>query len=121
MAARRPRWHVHFTPTSASWINQVEGFFAELTQKQIRRGAHRSTHQCEQAIRDLCIDTVNDDPKLFRWTRSTDHILVSIKRFCLAAAKVADNQAKILKTSESDTRPRSDRTGHQPLSLEAGT
>jgi len=98
--ARHPRWNVHFTPTSSSWINQVERFFANLTEKQIRRGAHRSTRELERAIRDY-ITTVNDDPKPFRWTKSADDILASIKRFCLATLKIADNQAKIVKTSES--------------------
>ena len=54
--ARRPRWHVHFTPTSASWLNQVERFFADLTEKQIRRGVHRSTAELE--LTDY-IETVN--------------------------------------------------------------
>jgi transposase len=98
--AGHPRWHVHFTPTSASWLNQVERFFAELTEKQIRRGVHRSTHELEGAIRGY-IETVNDDPKPFRWIKSADQILASIKRFCLATLKIADNQAKIVKTSES--------------------
>jgi len=97
---RHPRWHVHFTPTSASWINQVERFFAALTEKQIRRGAHRSTRELEQAIRNY-INTVNEDPKPFRWTKSADHILASIKRFCLATLRVANIQAEIVKTSES--------------------
>lgn len=98
--AKRPHWHVHFTPTSASWVNQVERFFAELTEKQIRRGVHRSTRQLEAAIRGY-IKTVNDHPKPFRWAKSADDILASIKRFCLATLKIADAQAKILKTSES--------------------
>jgi transposase len=98
--AKHPRWHVHFTPTSASWINQVERFFADLTEKQIRRGVHRSTRDLERAIRDY-IDTVNDDPKPFRWTKSASDILASIKRFCLATLRIADAQAKIIKTSES--------------------
>ncbi len=98
--ARHPRWYVHFTPTSASWINQIERFFAELTEKQIRRGVHRSTRELEQAIRDY-IKTVNRNPKPFRWTKSADNILASIKRFCLATLKIADNQARIIKTSES--------------------
>ena len=51
--AKRPRWHVHFTPTSASWLNQVERFFANLTDKQLRRGVHRSTRELEAAIRRL--------------------------------------------------------------------
>ena len=80
--ARRPRWHVHFTPTSASWLNQVERFFADLTEKQIRRGVHRSTGELERAITEY-IETVNEDPKPFRWHKTADEILASIKRFCL--------------------------------------
>jgi transposase len=79
--AKRPRWHVHFTPTSASWINQVERFFGLLTDQQIRRGAHRSTKDLEAAI-NAFIDTRNADPKPFRWTKSADDILASIERFC---------------------------------------
>ena len=63
--AGHPRWHVHFTPTGASWLNQVERFFALLTEKQLRRGVHRSTRELEQAIRHY-IDTVNTDPRPFR-------------------------------------------------------
>lgn len=97
--AKHLRWHVHFTPTSASWINQVERFFADLTERQIRRGVHRSTRQLERAIRDY-IDVVNN-PKPFRWTKSADDILASIKRFCLATLDIARRQTKIIKTSES--------------------
>ncbi len=78
--AKRPRWHVHFTPTSASWINQVERFFALITDKQIRRGVHRSTQQLETDIR-VFIDAHNADPKPFRWTKSADDILAAIQRF----------------------------------------
>lgn len=98
--ARRPRWQVHFTPTSASWVNQVERFFANLTEKQIRRGAHRSTTDLEAAIRAY-IDTVNANPKPFIWTKSADDILASIKRFCLATLKTAELQTQIGQTSES--------------------
>ena len=80
--ARHPRFHVHFTPTSASWINQVERWFATLTEKQIRRGTHRSTRQLEQAIRSY-LDIYNADPKPFVWSKSADDILASIERFCL--------------------------------------
>ena len=80
--ARHPRFHVHFTPTSASWINQVERWFATLTEKQIRRGSHRSTRQLEQAIRSY-LDTYNADPRPFVWSKSADDILASIERFCL--------------------------------------
>jgi transposase len=98
--ARHPRWHPHFTPTSSSWINQVERFFANLTEHQIRRGVHRSTRQLENAIRSY-IKIVNDDPRPFRWTKSADDILASIKRFCLNTMRIADTQAQIIKTSES--------------------
>ena len=60
--AGHPPWHVHFTPTGASWLNQVERFFALLTEKRIRRGGHRSTWELEQAIRSY-IDTVNANPR----------------------------------------------------------
>jgi transposase len=79
--ARRPHYHVHFTPTSASWINQVERWFAELTRKQIRRGVHTSTNQLEADIRAF-IERHNKNPKPYRWTKSADEILASVKRFC---------------------------------------
>ena len=78
---RRPRFHVHFTPKGASWMNQVERFFAELTNKQLRRGVHRSTLELERAIDDY-IDARNRNPKPFVWTKSADEILASIERFC---------------------------------------
>ncbi len=80
--ARRPHYHVHFTPTSASWINQVERWFAELTRKQLRRGVHTSTKQLEADIRAF-IEKHNEDPKPFKWTKSADDILAAVKRFCL--------------------------------------
>jgi len=98
--AKRPRWQVHYTPTSASWINQVERFFANLTEKQIRRGVHRSTTELEAAIARY-IDTVNADPKPFVWTKSADDILATIKRFCLATLKTAEIQAITGETSDS--------------------
>lgn len=79
--AKRPRFHVHFTPTSASWINLVERWFATLTQKQIRRGAHRSTRELEQAIRTY-LRITNEDPKPFVWTKTADQIFDSLARFC---------------------------------------
>jgi len=80
--ARNPRFHVHFTPTSASWLNQVERWFATLTQNYIRRSTHRSTRQLEQAIRRY-VEHHNADPKPFVWSKSADDILASIERFCL--------------------------------------
>lgn len=79
--AKRPRWHVHFTPTSSSWINQVERFFALLSEKQIKRGVHQSTDELKADIHAY-IDARNADPKPFRWTKSADDILASIERFC---------------------------------------
>ena len=80
--ARHPRFHVHFTPTSASWLNQVERWFATLTEKYIRRGTHRSTRQLETAIKQY-LDINNANPKPFTWVKSADDILASIERFCL--------------------------------------
>lgn len=80
--AKRPRWHVHLTPTSSSWLNQVERFFALLTERQIRRGVHRNLEALHHAITSF-IDQHNADPKPFRWTKSADNILASIERFCL--------------------------------------
>jgi transposase len=98
--ARHPRWHVHYTPTSASWLNQVERFFALLTEKQLRRGIHSSTRQLEADILAY-IDTVNADPKPFRWTKAADDILATIQRFCLGNLSVANTQKQIVQTSES--------------------
>jgi transposase len=80
--AKRPRWHVHLTPTSSSWLNQVERFFALLTDKKIRRGVHRGVAELQADITAF-IDQHNARPKPFRWTKSADQILASIERFCL--------------------------------------
>jgi transposase len=79
--AKRPRFQVHFTPKGASWINLVERWFAELTQKQIRRGVHRSTLQLEAAIKDY-LRIYSRNPKPFIWTKTADEILASVARFC---------------------------------------
>jgi len=79
--ARHPRFHVHFTPTGATWLNLVERFFAALTEKQLRRGVHRSTRELETAIYRY-IDHQNRAPKPFIWTKTADQILASIARFC---------------------------------------
>jgi transposase len=78
---RHPRFHVHFTPTGATWLNLVERFFAALTEKQIRRGVHRSTRELETAIYRY-IDHQNDHRKPFIWTKTADQILASVARFC---------------------------------------
>jgi transposase len=86
--ARRPRWHVHFTPTSASWLNLVERFFAELTEKQIKRGAHRSVHELKSAITNY-IEKRNAEPQPFIWVRTADQILAAVKRYCQRIAPTA--------------------------------
>ncbi len=78
--AKRPRFHVHFTPTYGSWLNLVERWFAEITNKRIRRGVFRSVKELEAAIRDY-IAVHNEDPKPFVWARTADQILASIARF----------------------------------------
>ena len=75
--AKRPRWHVHFTPTSASWL-----IFALLTERALRRGVFRSIADLENTIKAY-IAATNADPKPFRWTKTADDILASIQRFCL--------------------------------------
>ena len=72
---------MHFTPTSASWINLIERWFATLTDKQLRRGVHRSTTELEGAIEDY-IEIHNADPKPFVWTKTADQIFASLARFC---------------------------------------
>ena len=79
--AKHPRYHIHFTPTYASWINQVERWFAQLSQRQLKRGTHRSTMALEKAIREF-IDVSNENPKPFVWIKSADEILESVKRYC---------------------------------------
>jgi len=79
--AKRPRFHVHFTPKSASWTNLVERWFADLTTKQIRRGSHRSTRELEDAIKDY-LRLYNQSPKPFVWTKGADqiHLIEPVRR-----------------------------------------
>ena len=83
---RHPQFHLHFTPTYSSWINQVERWFGALTEKQIRRGSHRSTRALEDCIR-LYLTTHNADPKPFVWVKTADDILASIARFALRTSE----------------------------------
>ena len=79
--SKRPRYHLHFTPTGASWINLVERWFAALTEKQLRRGTFRSTRQLEAAIKQY-LAIHNENPIPFVWTKTADEILDSVARFC---------------------------------------
>lgn len=78
---RHPRYHLHFTPTGSSWINLVERWFATLTERQLRRGVHRSTLELEAALRHY-VETYNQDPKPFVWTKTADEVLEAVARFC---------------------------------------
>ncbi len=80
--AKRPRFHLHFTPTSVSWLNLVERWFAALTDKQLRRGTHRSTKELQDAIATF-IQHHNQNPKPFVWHKTADQILDSVTRFCI--------------------------------------
>ena len=79
--AKRPRYHVHFTPTSASWLNLVECWFSVLQRRELTRGAHRSTYALEQTLRHY-IAATNTHPKPFVWTKTADQILESVSRYC---------------------------------------
>jgi transposase len=78
---RHPRFHLHFTPTYSSWMNLVERWFAELTNKWLRRGTHRSTKELEASIREW-IDRWNQDPKPFVWHKTADEILNTLAAYC---------------------------------------
>jgi transposase len=77
--ASRPRWTFHFTPTSASWLNAVEGFFAKLTRRRLQRGVFRSVVELQAAINRFLEET-NADPRPFVWTADPDRVLAAVKR-----------------------------------------
>ena len=78
---KHPRFHLHFTPTSSSWLNLVERWFAELTNRKLRRSAHRSVTELETDIRKW-INEWNKDPKPFVWTKTADEILETLAAYC---------------------------------------
>src|SRR4030088_3237873 len=90
-----PHFHVHFTPIYGSWINLVERWFAELTNKRIRRGVFRSVKELESASREF-IEIHNEDPTPFVWTRSADQILASIARY---AQRTLSSSGLIVRTT----------------------
>jgi transposase len=79
--AAHPRFHLHFTPTSSSWLNLVERWFSELTTKNLRRGTHRTVRELNTGIR-AWISAWNDNPRPYVWTKTADQILDSIARYC---------------------------------------
>ena len=102
--AQHPRYHVHFTPTSASWINQVERWFGLSTERAIRRGVHCSVEELELDIRAF-IAATNVDPKPFRWVKSADAILASVKRFCLQTLDAQIESPDLPETSDAGNQP----------------
>ncbi len=90
---RHPRFHVHFTPTSSSWLNLVESFFSIVDRNVTRRGVHRSTRALEKDIRAF-LEVHNEDPHPFIWTKTADQILESLKRYCMKAAVTKRERAK---------------------------
>ncbi len=76
---KRPRYHVHFTPTHASWLNQIEIWFSILHSRQLKRGVHRSTKDLRAAIEAFITDG-NEHPRPFKWTRTAEQILGSVAR-----------------------------------------
>jgi hypothetical protein len=78
---KRPRFQLHFTPTSSSWLNLIERWFALLTEKQIRRGTFRSTAQLETAIHNY-LSLYNKEPRPFIWTKTAEDILQTVKSYC---------------------------------------
>ena len=90
--AAHPRFHVHFVPTSSSWLNQVERWFAELTTKLLQRGVHTSVQALEADLR-AWIQAWNTDPKPFAWTKTADEILASLAAYCTRLQPTADAPA----------------------------
>jgi transposase len=76
---KHPRFVFHFTPTSASWLNAIEGFFAKLTKKRLKRGVFRSLHELKDAIHRF-LDETNAHPKPFTWTKDPNKIISAVKR-----------------------------------------
>ena len=91
--ARRPRFHVHFTPTSSSWLNLVESFFSILERRVCKRGVHRSTYFLKKDIKAFLADH-NGDPKPFMWTKTADQILESLARYCAKAGALRAERAR---------------------------
>ena len=85
--ARHPRFHIHFTPTSSSWLNMIERWFRELTEKRLRRGVFRSVNELVLAIEDY-VAQHNDNPKGFVWTKKAEEILEKVSRAKTALDKI---------------------------------
>jgi transposase len=98
---RHPRYHLHFTPTSGSWVNQIERWFAEITEKRIRRGSFTSIPSLEKAIHEY-LDHNNENPKPFVWTADADLILGKIQRLCQRISNSAKTSSASQTTSSTN-------------------
>jgi transposase len=87
---RQKRWHLHFTPTSASWLNLIEGWFSVLNRKALTNTNFTSTRQLEEAI-DVWASHWNDDPQPFAWTKNVDDIITKVKRERATLDRVAES------------------------------
>ncbi len=90
---RHPRFHMHFTPTTSSWLNLVESFFSIVERDVTRRGVHKSTRALENDVRKF-LDAHNDDPMPFKWTKTADQILDSLRRYCEHAGLVREERTR---------------------------
>jgi transposase len=102
---RHPRFHFHFTPTSASWLNAVEGFFAKLTRQRLKRGVFRGIVDLQAAINRYLAET-NDNPKPFIWTADPDAIIEKVRRGKVGLAALLDARAAPI--SRASRRPLSE-------------
>ena len=103
---RHPRFHVHFTPTTSSWLNLVESFFSIVERNVTRRGVHRSTIALEKDVRAF-LKAHNDDPKPYRWTKTADQILDSLRRYCEKAGLVREERTRRAIQAKESKKPRS--------------
>lgn len=99
---RHPRYKLHFTPTSSSWLNLVESFFSMVERNVTRRGVHRSVGSLESSVREF-LDAHNNDPKPFVWTKSADAILDNLRRYCEDATATREQRMlrQMSRTSKS--------------------
>ena len=107
--ARHPRYHVHYTPTSGSWLNLVERLFAEVTERCVRRGSHTAVRSLEKAMLDY-LDERNKDPKPFVWTADADLILGKVTRL---SKRISDSGYSVLKKKPHEKVHQHRRAGYR--------
>ena len=98
----RPSFQLHLTPTSASWLNQVERWFAEITSQELRDGSNRSTRAIEKAIKEYS-EVYSESPKPFTWTKPAEQIVESLKTFC---TRISDSEHWVVAAAEAEVQQR---------------